>query len=137
MKDGWRWPNFSPEEVLSPDGITQLGQRNIMLIAPSLLDALEEFRVIVDAPLYINFDKLKYRGYRSPFENYKVVKGETYSFHMQGLAVDVSSPIGVDKLHELALSFDKWQGVGYYPTRGFCHLDMRPSLNGNRTTWKL
>lgn len=133
---GWRWNNFDAAEVLSPDGITQLG-RGVMLISPQLLDTLEEFRTYIQSPIYINDDKLRYRGYRSPFENYKIVGGETYSFHMQGLAVDCSSPIGVDKLHELALSFGKWRGIGFYPKKGFCHLDIRPSLTNSVTKWSL
>lgn len=134
--NGWRWPNFKPEEVLSPEGMAQ-SRRGVLLISPQLLDTLTEFRELIGVPIIINSDRLSYRGYRSPFENYKVVRGETYSFHMQGLAADCSSSLNVDKFHELAISFGKWTGIGFYPGRGFCHLDIRPSLDGKITKWSL
>lgn len=132
----WRWESFKPEEVLSQEGMAQY-RRGVMLISPQLLDTLEEFRAYIGTPIIINTPQMKYRGYRSPFENYKIVKGETYSFHMQGLAADCSTSLSVDKLHELALSFGKWTGIGFYPSRGFCHLDIRPSLDGKVTKWSL
>lgn len=135
-EDAWRWENFEPEEVLSPEGLAQL-KRGILLINPVLLDTLEGFRAHVGAPLLINHKKLNYRGYRSPRENYKVVKGETYSFHMQGLAVDVSCPALTWEyfLYKVS-SFPDWTGVGYYKSKNFIHLDLRPSKDGERTTWE-
>lgn len=132
--NGWRWNNFDASEVLSPEGLMML-LKGVMLISPKLLDTLEEFRTYIQAPIIINTDKLKYRGYRSPHENYGIVGGERYSFHMQGLAADCSSTIEVDRLHDLALSFGKWHGIGFYPTKGFVHLDIRPNLDNSITRW--
>ena len=134
--NGWRWTNFAIDEVLSPDGVTQLG-RGVMLISPQLLDTLEEFRAFIAAPIFINGNKLKYRGYRSPHENYEIVGGEKYSFHMQGLAADCNSTIPIDRFHEKALSFGKWHGIGFYPTKGFVHLDIRPRLSNTVARWRL
>lgn len=124
----WRWKNFSPKEVLSPEGVVQY-ERGILLIQPILLDTLEEFRSFVGHPLLVNHAQHKYRGYRSPHENYKIVRGETYSFHMQGLAADLSCiQLPIEELHTLALNFP-WHGVGFYPQRNFIHVDLRPRLD--------
>lgn len=133
---GWRWNNFGADEVLSPEGLVML-LKGVMLISPQLLDTLEEFRAYIAAPIFINGNKLKYRGYRSPHENYEIVGGEKYSFHMQGLAADCSSTIPVDRLHEKALSFEKWHGVGFYPSKGFVHLDIRPRLTNVVARWSM
>lgn len=133
--DGWRWDYFKPEEVLSPDGLRLLGE-GTMLISPVLLDTLTGFRDHVGHPLLVNHGLLKLRGYRSPGENYKV-GGKPFSFHMQGLAVDVScEALEMPAFLELAESFPDWTGIGYYPKLRFIHLDIRPQLGyPERTSW--
>lgn len=132
---GWKWESFKPEEVLSPDGLAQLG-RGVLLIQISLLDKLELFRTFLGFPLLVNHAGLKYRGYRSPKENYEIVKGEEYSFHMQGLAADLScNACDISHLHDMALKFG-WHGVGFYPKNGFVHVDLRPRLSNVVARWQ-
>jgi len=131
---GWRWPNFKPEEVLSPEGLKMLSS-GILLIQLELLDKLELFRQQLGQPLLVNHNGLQYRGYRSPHENYNIVKGEKYSFHMQGLAADISCPkMRISDLRNKAMSFG-FHAVGYYPNRLFIHVDLRPRLDNHQVTW--
>lgn len=126
-----RWPNFSPEEVLSPMGL-QMFDKNILLIQPHAMDKLQEFRIKLNTNLLINHAHLKLRGYRHPSENAKA-GGEEFSFHMLGLAFDLTAPsLSTFELKELAKDFG-WHGVGYYPSKNFVHVDLRPRLNPNRT----
>lgn len=128
LPQGWIWPHIAPEEILSPDGLREL-VKGILLVQPALLDKLEIFRTYIGYPLKINHAGLFYRGYRSPKENYDVVKGEQYSFHMQGLAADISvSGISLEELRAKAVSFG-WHGIGFYPEKNFIHCDLRPRLN--------
>lgn len=66
-------------------------------------------------------------GYRSPTTNAMLRKQSSgvakRSYHMRGMAIDVSLP-GVDlaQLRKAALSL-KGGGVGYYPKPDFVHLD--------------
>lgn len=130
----WPWELFKPEEVLSPEGMTMF-ERGTLLVQPILLDTLTAFRAKLSKPILINHGSLKYRGYRSPQENYKIVKGETYSFHMQGLAADCTVPgMTPEELAKAANQFG-WHGIGCYPASGFCHLDMRPLLDGKPINW--
>ena len=133
--NGWRWPYFKPEEILSPEGLHQYLQRNVLLVQPILLDKLELFRQQLEKPLLINHNGLQYRGYRSPRENYEIVKGEKYSFHMQGLAADISvSNMTTLDLFEAAIKCG-FNGVGFYPQKKFVHVDMRANILGKPVTW--
>lgn len=128
----WKWPNFAPEEVLSPEGLEQL-DRGILLVQPELLGMLESFRAFLGYPLLINHMNLRYRGYRSPRENYDIVHGEKYSFHMQGLAADISVPqLPLEQLRDNAVKFG-WHAVGYYPKKNFIHCDLRPRIDNSYT----
>jgi uncharacterized protein YcbK (DUF882 family) len=93
----------------------------------------------VGEPLLINHAGLKYRGYRSPKENYEIVKGEKFSFHMQGLAADISlkvmSPEITKALFDKAVQFG-WHGIGCYPSKSFIHVDLRPRLSERVVTWQ-
>ena len=132
---GWRWPHFAPEEVLSPDGLFQYKNRSILLIQPILLDKLEMFRQHLNKSLLINHAGLRFRGYRSPKENYEIVKGETYSFHMQGLAADISCKgLSTEELYKAALAFG-FTGVGFYPRQYFVHVDVRANIIDKQVTW--
>lgn len=131
----WRWPDFKPEEVLSPNGLSAL-DRGVMVIQPILLDKLTELKKTIGHPILINHRGLTYRGYRSPYENYKIVKGETYSYHMQGLAADCSCvQISVAELKEIAEKLG-FKGIGFYESQRFVHLDMRERLQGGVAHWE-
>ena len=118
----WKWDKFKPEEVLSPYGIIKWRGKGELLIQPSLLDFLSKFRQVVDKPMLINHGDLKYRGYRDWHEN-KKVDGTQHSYHMQGLAVDVTvRDMKPEDLYAAAIDFG-WKGVGLYDT--FVHMDLR------------
>jgi len=88
-----------------------------------VLDLLAELHKVMDSSK--SFDVIS--GYRSPKTNAKLrADGRGVakkSFHMRGMAVDVSLP-GRDlrKLHKAAISL-KQGGVGYYGKSGFVHVD--------------
>lgn len=130
---GWRWPNFKPEEVLSPDGLKQLSKGHLH-IHPSILDTMEGFRSLV-GPLVCNFGGHTHRGYRSAKENALIPGAEEFSYHVQGLAMDITSPsLSLNELHQAAIKFG-FHGVGYYPTRKFIHVDLRPMLTTKQVFW--
>ncbi len=132
---GWKWENFKPAEVLSPAGLEQL-ERGVLLMQTDFLDKLELFRTFLGFPLLINHAGLRFRGYRSPKENYETVKGGEFSFHMQGLAADLScNGCDISHLHDMALKFG-WHGVGYYPNNKFVHVDLRPRLSNTVVRWQ-
>lgn len=131
----WRWKYFTPEEVLSPDGLAQYA-RGILLISPTLLDGLEELRTKLRKPVRVNHAGLKYRGYRSPHENYSIVGGEKYSYHMMGLAADISCyHLGFDEFYSAVRGMRFFQGIGSYPGNNFIHVDIRHSLTSDVVTW--
>jgi len=58
----------------------------------------------------------------------KFTKGAGFSRHVQGLAFDLhSKKIPITQLFFKALAFE-WSAVGYYPSRGFIHVDDRPLI---------
>lgn len=65
-------------------------------------------------------------GYRTPEHN-KRVGGVVDSYHVKGMAVDISIPSGwtVDRIAKLAKDIG-FTGIGKYRT--FVHLDVRPKL---------
>ena len=129
----WRWPHFSPEEVLSPDGLKQL-KLGFLMINPMILDKVEELRECF-GPLKCNFDGHVHRGYRSAKENALIPGAEEFSYHVQGLAMDltsISKPL-VD-LHQAAMTLG-FHGIGYYPDRNFVHVDLRPRLTNKQVFW--
>ena len=123
----WRWPNFTPEEVLSPYGL-ELLQKNIFPLSTQALDKLQQFRTAVGYPLHINHNGLNRRGWRSAWDHMRLMTelGATkrkWSFHCAGVAFDVSCyDLPVEDLHVLALDFG-WPGIGRYDWG--LHLDNR------------
>jgi len=130
----WRWPHFKPVEVLSPKGLLEL-DRGCLLLQPSALDLLENFRQAIDTPLICNFGNNYLRGYRSIVENSQC-GGSLLSRHIQGIAFDVHSTVmTLDELADAARAYG-WTGIGVYYVRHFVHLDCR-TLLGNTipVTW--
>ncbi len=87
-------------------------------IEPGLLDKLQKLRDLTEGPLYIT------SGYRCKRENERV-GGVLHSYHLYGMAADVySKSVSLEKLLDLAAQVG-FRGIGYYPKRGFLHLDIR------------
>jgi len=68
-----------------------------------------------------------YSAYRSPSYNRLLVRlgrgAAPKSLHTMGKAIDFSIPgVRLSKVRRAAFNI-KWGGVGYYPRRGFIHLD--------------
>lgn len=76
-------------------------------------------------PLYV------LSGYRTPETNRRIKGAAVNSFHLLGRAVDIYSPeIGVKDLYKIATSLEVG-GTGWYPGRGFVHID-----SGSKRNWK-
>jgi hypothetical protein len=129
-----RWPNFSPGEVLSPAGHALYSQKGLLVIQPHAMDFLQSFRNQIGKRFFINGGHTGslYRGYRDCWEN-KRAGGVDHSYHLQGLAFDVSiEDTSPERVFELAKEFG-WKGIGLYET--FVHMDLRPRLDGDVVTW--
>lgn len=106
----WAWPNFSYEEIMCPDG-------SGALIVPAAMDKLQALRSMLRAPLRVH------SAYRSLAYN-RQVGGALNSYHLSGMAFDVSSP-EVD-LHRIVITAQTvgFTGIGRYDT--FVHVDIGP-----------
>lgn len=115
-----RWPNFKPQEFACK------GTGKIS-IHPEALDTLQELRDWIGKPFHV------VSGYRSPEHNASLRGAAQHSFHMEGVAFDISmgnhDPLEF-VLNAEAIGFD---GIGTYPpARGnFVHVDTR----GYRARW--
>lgn len=116
-----------------PEALTEINHllrdfrtSDIHKIDPKLLDQLHTLQQLVESedPFHV------ISGYRSPETNNSLAaksKGVAkHSFHMQGRAIDICLP-GKDlsTLRKAAMSI-KNGGVGFYPARGFIHVDTGP-----------
>lgn len=117
----------------------KLPNEKILANIKKLAETLEVYRKISGKPFKINC------GYRCPEHN-KAVGGVSNSVHMTGSAADVviqgldakqmfqfMANMSIDKIPGKPKSMFK--GVGYYPTKGFVHVDL--GVNSARpNTWK-
>lgn len=104
--------NFKLSEFQSPD--TQE-----VKVDSRLLDKLQALRDRVGKPVIVT------SGYRTPEHN-KRIGGAKGSYHMQGLAADIVIK-GLTSREIAAIARDiGFTGIGVYPTRGHCHVDVRP-----------
>lgn len=111
-RDGWRWPNFSPEEMACKDGT--------ILIHPQSLDRLQRLRVKIGKPLVIH------SAYRSGSYN-KRVGGAAGSLHLAARAYDVAMKSHDPADFEAAARACGFTGFGFYPDSGFMHIDTGPA----------
>lgn len=127
-----RWPDFKPEEVLSPDGLKLVHNQGVFPLQYFALDKLQAFREHLGKPFQINDNVNKRRGWRSVKENYDLNRYQ-FSFHVAGCAFDVSvDGLTPEEVKEAALDFG-YTGVGVYKT--FTHLDTR-ALIGAPIQWE-
>lgn len=100
---------------------------DLIRISPRLINVLEEIRTRASGyPINVT------SGYRPPAYNRKV-GGVSNSTHIDGLAADIYSDyLSVHELHDICddVIGDRG-GVGYYPSQGFIHVDLR----GYRARW--
>ena len=98
-----------------------------LLLWPELVEALQDLRTTLGAPIRIN------SGYRCPRHN-RGVGGSPTSQHLLGKAADIVVPgHNVADVYELVhekAPFTKG-GVGLYPDEGFVHVDIR----GKKARW--
>lgn len=116
--EDWTWENFTPKEIASRTvvGGTQRGPKGPLLLNTEALDALQALRTHLGKPMIIN------SAYRSPEYN-SFVGGASKSFHMKGVAFDVSlKNLDRDELKEAAALFG-FTGIGDY--NSFVHIDTR------------
>lgn len=90
-----------------------------------LVRLLQLLRSKIQAPIWIN------SGFRCEKENY-AVQGTKHSYHLIGLAADIRVPeLEVRGLAQAAEEIG-FNGIGIYESKGFVHLDIRPS----KTIWE-
>lgn len=97
--------------------------------AVALAAAFEALRAAVGLPLRV------LSAYRTPAYN-AAVGGSPNSQHVQGRALDLQPPDGWTPLQLAAVARDipEIVGVGFYPARGFVHIDVRPG--DRRVAWQ-
>ncbi len=89
-------------------------------VSSALVRKLEELRAAIGKPIQIT------SGYRPPAYN-RMVGGVSNSAHINGLAADIVCPgLSTADLREVAERIiGDAGGVGYYPSQGFVHIDVR------------
>jgi len=64
-------------------------------------------------------------GFRC-FRHNREVGGKNSSYHLIGRAADIHVPgMDVTELHDLVVQSRLFNGIGFYPQRGFVHVDTR------------
>lgn len=117
-----RWPNFSPEEIFSPESI-----KRPHVLCVDAMDALQTFRTQLERPLVVNFGSNRQRGVRT-YEDNQAIGGAKDSMHLHGRAFDIHCPdISVSELYDKAKEFGRFKGLGLY--RSWVHVDTRFSLD--------
>lgn len=121
----WKWddvsPFFKPSEVMSQNTI-----RYPHLIDVIALHHLNEFRRMLDKPIFVNHRGMHLRGVRSAQEQMALrdIGGALCSTHVQGKAFDISC-YGLEwKAFESACK-DFWPFVKVYKDKNFIHCDNR------------
>ena len=129
----WPWQHFSPREVLSERGLVLMNRRGVVPVRFSAMNMLETFRAAVDKPILINFGANDKRGWRHPADNKEIYGEDRFSFHLAGVAFDITV-VGMEpeELAQKAKDFG-WTGVGTYASKNFVHIDLR---DGHSAHWR-
>jgi uncharacterized protein YcbK (DUF882 family) len=123
----WADGKYIPESLKSIDFLMRDHLTgDVEQIAPELIDLLVRLRQKIGfvKPIQVN------SGYRSPRTNAAERRYNRHvarnSFHMQGMAVDITVPgFNLSKLRRAAIDLQAG-GVGTYPDAHFVHLDVGP-----------
>lgn len=123
----WADGGYIPESLHNIDVLMRDHQTDeVRHIVPELIDVLARLRQKVGfvKPIQVN------SGYRSPRTNAAVRRRNRHvarnSFHMHGMAVDISVPgFNLAKLRRAAIDLQAG-GVGSYPDAHFLHIDVGP-----------
>lgn len=110
-------PHFNLQEFDSPD----TGE---VMLESELVDRLERLRTLVGKEIYV------VSGYRTPEHN-RFVGGQANSFHLRGMASDITWR-GIEMKRGVALAERAgFNGIGQYPDKYSLHVDVR----GYRARW--
>lgn len=108
----WRWPSFEPREIACRGS----GE---LLIHDGALNALQSLRYRLGKPMVIR------SAYRSAAHNARV-GGVRTSKHLTGTAFDIAMADHDPRAFETAARASGFQGFGFYPAKGFMHIDLGP-----------
>lgn len=107
-----------------------------LIVHPHLPVTFQQVRDFCSLTLGRDVPLIVTSGYRCPVHN-RAEGGVEDSTHVKGMAIDMYSPVvKVKQLHDLILRghhemrFSHLGGLGYYPKRGFVHIDVLK--DGNR-----
>ncbi len=109
------------------------------LISTKLIDFLQSLRNRTNLPITIS------SGFRTEKKN-TLIGGATNSYHTLGLAADISSKwlqpsVLLYEIKNLNSSLLRILepgigGLGYYPSRNFIHIDVRPIVDDKLVYWE-
>jgi zinc D-Ala-D-Ala carboxypeptidase len=105
--------NFVLGELASKDGADRV------LVHPGLMVALQAIRDAAGRPITIT------SGYRTAAHN-KAVGGSPSSYHVRGMAADITWGGSIHGLWEIVLSTVELGGMKLYADRRFIHIDVGP-----------
>lgn len=117
----WRWPSFSPREMASK-------REGELMLDYDAMDKLQALRDRLGVPMIVT------SAYRSKAHN-KAVGGASRSKHMEGIAFDIRMENHDPHEFEAAARAVGFTAFGYYPHKGFMHIDTRPGGAQWGTPW--
>lgn len=99
-------------------------------VSPLLLRRLDVLREAWGAPIYVSC------MYRCPKHNYEV-GGVPTSQHVVGTAADIWVDGNYETFYRFVIDMKLFDGVGYYPSQEFVHVDVRESGScPNKYQWE-
>lgn len=117
----WPAPHFPPKEIACKG-------TGLLYADPAFLSMLEALRSeLGNKPVVVGSGS----AYRTPEHNEALrkrgVKAAKHSYHMRGIACDVSMANHDPNQFEAAARKVGFTGFGFYPERGFMHIDIGPA----------